>query len=84
MQVIEIMKEYFSEGTTTEGNKHSLMGINITITQDKYIQSEMKNQLQEAVETFELCEGAKLLEVVTSPAQKQLHFTSKDLRQINK
>ena len=73
-----MMKVYFGEGTTTEGNKHSFLGMNITTTQDECIQIEMKDQLQEAVEAFELCEGAKILELVTSLVQKHLHITNKD------
>ena len=45
MEVIKIMKGHFGEGTTTEGNKHSFLGMNITITQYKCIQIEIKDQL---------------------------------------
>ena len=44
-ELIEMMKVYFGEGTTTEGNKHSFLGMNITTTQDECIQIEMKDQL---------------------------------------
>ena len=38
MEVIETMKGCFGEGATTEGNKHSFLGMNITITKYKSIQ----------------------------------------------
>ena len=38
----------------------------------------MKDQMQKAVETFELCEDANISEILTPPAQKNLHITNKD------
>ena len=48
----------------------------------KFNYLKMKDQLQKAVETFELCEGAKILELVTSPVQKRLHVTNKDYEKL--
>ena len=48
MKVIE--KGYFGKLTITEGREQThLLGMNITITKDKSIQTEIKDQLQEVV-----------------------------------
>ena len=35
--IIEVMKKYFGELTIIEGNRHSFLGMDITITKDRNI-----------------------------------------------
>ena len=54
------------------GNTFSSLGMNITITEDKLIIIEMKDQLLKAVELFESWDGEEIREMVILLAQKQL------------
>ena len=45
--------------------------MNITITEDKKIIFEMKDQLIAAIELFQSWDGINIKEVATSPAQKK-------------
>ena len=71
-EVIDLMKKHFGDLTITRGNKHRFLGMNITINQDKSIEIEMKDQLQEAIDMFTLHEGSEVKEEVTSPARRHL------------
>ena len=71
-EVIDLMKKYFGDLTVTRGNNHRLLGMNITIHQNKSIEIEMKDKLQEAIDIFTLIEGQDVIEIVTSQAQKDL------------
>ena len=64
--VINTMKSHFGELTVTRGKKHRFLGMNITINEDKNIEIEMKDQLQEAVDQFEQADGSQIHETVTS------------------
>ena len=70
--VINTMKTHFGELTVTRGKKHRFLGMNITINEDKNIEIEMKDQLQEAVDLFEQADGSQVNETVTSPARPHL------------
>ena len=70
--VINTMKSHFGELTVTRGKKHRFLGMNITINEDKNIEIEMKDQLQEAVDMFEQADCSKVNETVTSPARPRL------------
>ena len=66
--VIELMKTHFGELTVTRGNKHVCLGMNITINKERNIEIKMKDQLQEAIDMFEIVKGNKINEEVASPA----------------
>ena len=59
-EVIDLMKKHFGDLTITRGNKHRFLGMNITINQDKSIEIEMKDQLQEAIGMFNLHDGSEV------------------------
>ena len=77
-EVIEIMKGHFGDLVVTRGKTHNFLGMNIHINDEKNIEIEMKDQLKEAVATFEAAEGECVNETVTSPAQKHLRDTNDD------
>ena len=55
------------------------MGMKIHITEDKKIEMSMKNQIEEAFQTF----GEKLPGSVTSPVTKKLTTVNSDGIQLN-
>ena len=71
-EVIEMMKGHFGDLVVTRGNTHNFLGMNIRITKEKSIEIQMKDQLNEAIATFEKAQGELVNETVTSPAQKHL------------
>ena len=61
--LLEIIKTYFGEIKITRAKKHTLLGMNLRITEDKKIEIEMEDQLMEAIELF----GEENEGEVTSP-----------------
>ena len=57
----------------TRGNKHTLLGINYNITEDKKVDIEIKEQLLEAIAAF----GENIDEKVTTPVSSHLFIFNK-------
>ena len=49
----------------------------VTIIEDKMIQIETKDQLLEAIESYESWDGKEVTEIVTSPVQRYLRLANK-------
>ena len=60
--LINDLKKNFGELVVTRGKKHTLLGININITEDKMVKIEIKEHLLEAIEAF----GENIDEKVTT------------------
>ena len=71
-EVIDIMKGHFGDLTINRGDAHTFLGMNIKIRADRKIEIEMKDQLQETIDTFKNFDNCTMDEIVTSPAQKHL------------
>ena len=78
--LLDTIKTHFGEIKITRGKKHTFMGVNIQITEDKKIEIEMEDQLMEAIEIF----GEELEGKVTSPAQHHLFQVNKDAELLDK
>ena len=52
--------------------------MNITMTDDKKLKIEMKEHLQESIDTFTQLEGKEVVETVTSPARHKLREVNED------
>ena len=50
-----MLQKHFGKMDATTGPKHSFLGINFTIRDDKKIEVEMKKPIQEAIDMFEKC-----------------------------
>ena len=59
-----------------------IFGMDITITDDNKIKVEMKDQLNEAIDTFATYGGEISTESVTSPAQKYLRIVNKECKEL--
>ena len=68
------MNRYFGDLVVNRYNTYTFLGMNITITDDKKIIVEMKDQLMEATYTFSLGDVINVNELVTLPAQKNLRL----------
>ena len=77
-EVIDMMKRHFGDLSITRGKTHRFLGMNITITEDKKLQIEMKEHLQEAIDMYSSIEGDGVNEVVTSPARPRLREVNDD------
>ena len=62
-----------------EGDSFNFLGMNITITPDKNINIEMKDQISEAVDWF----GEQITEKPVTPANKNLFSTAKNSKQLD-
>ena len=76
--VIELTKHHFGDLTITTGNKHRFLGVNITMHPKKNIEIEMKDQLQEAIDTFVQHGRDEAIEIVTSPAKRRTREVDSD------
>ena len=56
----------------TRGKKYYFLGMNITITNNRTIEIEMKDQLQEIIDMFASYERERANEIVSLPARKHL------------
>ena len=76
--IIKLMNEHFGELTVTRGNKHRFLGMNITLSKNKSIEIEMREQVQKVIDMFTLADGREVNDIVTSPAQRHLRDVSPD------
>ena len=72
--LLDQIKTHFGEIKLTRGKKHTFLGMNLRITEDKKIEIEMEDQLMEAIELF----GEELEREVMSPAQHHLFQVNED------
>ena len=80
-EILEIMKKHFGElviHRACVGKNFDFLGMGITIKEDKHIQIEMKDQLFEAIESYESWDGKEVTEIVTSPAQRHLRLANNE------
>ena len=49
-KVLDMIKEQFGDITVDRGKKHTFLGMNIKLRDDKKIEIEMVNQLQECID----------------------------------
>ena len=76
------MKGHFGDLTVTGGKTHNFLAMNIQINDEKNIEIEMKEQLEEAVASFEIAEGESVTELVTSPASRHLREMNDDCKKL--
>ena len=81
-EVIDLTKDHFGDLTVTRGKMHNFLGMNIHINDEKNVEIEMKKQLEEAVEAFEIAEGESVTESVTSPASRHLRESNDDYEKL--
>ena len=78
--VANMLQKNFREMKVNIGNKHSFLGINFTIWNDKKIEVEMKDQIQGALDAFEEsgdkpgCEEPTELQLIMMKILTQLKF----------
>jgi len=77
------MKSHFGDLVVYRGNKFVFLRMEITITKDKRVKIEIKDQLMEDVALFESCNDTKVNEIVTSPAQKHLRLVNEDCKNLS-
>ena len=65
---IDSLKPHFGELTTSRGRKHTFLGINFEMTENGYVELEMKEQQKEAIQSF----GEDVSGVAVSPARYHL------------
>ena len=78
-QVIKDIEKHFGKMSVDEGDSFNFLGMNITITPDKNINIEMKDQISEAVDWF----GEQITEKPVTPANKNLFSTAKNSKQLD-
>ena len=66
--LISDFKRHFGVLLVTRGKKHTFLGMNINITEEKKVEIEMKEQLLESIDSF----GEEIGERVTTPASSHL------------
>ena len=72
--IVNNISKYFGELTVTHGNKHTFLGMNLTIRKDKKIEVEMKDRLLETIEAL----VEELTGKVLSPAASHLMFVNNE------
>ena len=77
-EVIERLEEDFGKMTVTRGKKHTYVGMNITLTEDRNVEIEMKDYLKEAIEAY----GEMISGTSSTPAAASLFEISKDKEQL--
>ena len=68
MVILEQMEKKFGKLAIMRGNKHTFLGMNITIRKDRKFEVEMTEQLKETIQAF----GEEITGVVTTPAGSNL------------
>jgi len=56
----------------TRGKVHRFLGMNTAITEDRKLNTNMKEHLHEAIDMFSRIDGEEINQVVTSPARPRL------------
>ena len=78
-QILGVIKKHFGELTTSRGNEHSFLGMNIKFDKEKQtVAINMKGQLQEAIDLY----PDKIPDRVVSPASKHLFDVNDDAEQL--
>ena len=78
-EVLEILKGHFGDLTVTRGNKHNVLGMDLTFSEDKTIKIEMKKMLQETIDMVD----DDLNENVSSPATRRIFDVTKGATQLD-
>ena len=78
--VIESLKCHFGELTVTEGKKFDFLRMNITIRDDKKIEIEMKDQINEAINWI----GEEVNHMPKTPANRNLFSVDENLVPLGK
>jgi hypothetical protein len=79
-EILEKVKEHFGELVISRGDKHTLLGMHITMNRKKkQVEIEMIDQLKEAITLF----GEEVDDRVTSPAAKNLFQVNDECEQLN-
>ena len=76
------MEKSFGELVIYCGKKHTFIGIDIPINNDKTIKVEMKDQLNKVIYAFIIYGGETITELVTSPAQTYLRIGNKECKKL--
>ena len=85
--VLEMMKRHFGNITIDRGKQNTFLGMNIKLRDDKKIEIEIIEQLQECLDLYNEYAQLKITEKSSSPAQKYLRTideNSPDLSGIQK
>ena len=76
--VIEMIKGHFGNIVVIRGKQHKFLGINVKLRDDKKVEIDMVNQLQECIDLFNKYSQLKITEKASSPAQKDLRIVDED------
>ena len=79
-KVIQMLKHHFGDLKVVRGTKHTFLGMNIGILNDKKIQIDMREQLQEAIDMF----PENIPMKASSPASRSLFQVDDNTEQLNK
>ena len=82
-QVIDLMKNHFGDLPVIRGNKHRVLGTNITINSEKSLEIEMKDQLLNVIDMFACTKSQDVEETVTLPAQKHVRDVKPDCKPLS-
>ena len=77
---INDFKKHFGELVVTKVRKHTCLGVNINIPEDKKVEINMKEQFLESIQAF----GGNIEEKVTAPASIHLFIINKQAQQLDK
>jgi hypothetical protein len=78
--ILEEVKKHFGELVISRGNKHNLLGMHVEMNRNnKTVEIEMKDQLQEAIDTF----GEEVDKSVVTPALKNLFVINSEAKKLN-
>ena len=76
------MKGHFGDLTVTRGKAHTFLGMNTLINYEKNIEIEMKEQLKEAVSSFEISKGEIVTELLASPTARHRRETNDECKKL--
>jgi hypothetical protein len=77
--IIEKVEEHFGKVVTVRGRSHCYLGMNILLRDDKKIEIEMKDQINEAINAF----GEEIKGEVSSPAARHLMTVNENAKKLN-
>jgi hypothetical protein len=79
-KILDDVKDHFGELVLSRGDKHTLLGMHITMNREKkQVEIEMVDQLKEAIKLF----GEEVDDRVTSPATKSLFLVNEKCEQLD-
>ena len=67
-KIVKEISEYFGDLKIYRGNKHTFLGMNVTITNDHNIEIEMTDQLKKTIQAF----GEPIAKSMNTPASAKL------------